>query len=88
MSCLTQKLSVLELDGLFIWVGKKKNQVQVWTAIDRDSGTFAGLDVRDGSDERLKSFLKELRIRYTVDVVCIDKNYCYEKYAKKAFKDV
>lgn len=58
----------------------------VWTAVDRNPGTFAGIYVGDGSAASPKGFLKELRIRYTVDVVCTDGNYSYENVSKKLLK--
>ena len=76
------------MDELFTFVGTRKNPIRIWTAVNRDSRTFAGIYVGDGTSKSLKSFLKCLRAEYTVDIVCTDGNYCYEKYVKRAFRGV
>ena len=65
---------------------KKKNQIRVWLAVNRNKLQIAASEVGDGSGATVEKLLKKLS-SCTIKIICTDGNYAYNKHINTRIMD-
>ena len=75
---MNETIEVLEIDELYTFY-KKKNQIRVCLAVNRNKLQIAASEVEDGSGATVEKLLKKLS-SCNIKIMCTDGNYAYNKH--------
>ena len=68
---------VLELDEMWHYIGKQKNKLWIWKALDRNTGHLIDWECDGRNKETLKKLTTRLAV-FDFKVFCTDKQHVYE----------
>ncbi len=78
------------MDEIYTYVGKKSNEIRIWTAVDRTEGRLQSnnLEMLDfyvgkGTIKEGKKLWSKLDRKYYLQIVCTDGNTAYNRIIPK-----